>query len=260
MSDKLPTLFVSHGAPTLILEDVPARDFLKRLGESIARPSAVLAVSAHWETATPTVGTAEQPETIHDFHGFPEALYRLRYPAPGATTLARRAASLLRDAGFPAGEDSAHGLDHGAWVPLMLMFPDADIPVTQLSIQPALGPAHHLAVGCALAPLRDENVLVLASGGAVHNLRQLDWNRHGAPPAWVRDFDTWLAAQVEAGAAADLVAYRERAPGAQLAHPRDEHFLPLFVAMGAAGRDAKGHRVHASHTHGSLSMAAFSFS
>lgn len=260
MNATIPTLFVSHGAPTLIQEDVPARDFLKQLGEDIGRPSAVLAVSAHWETTAPTVATTERPETIHDFHGFPESLYRLSYPAPGAPALARRAAALLRQGGFTASEDPSRGLDHGAWVPLMLMYPDADIPVAQLSIQPTLGPAHHLAVGRALASLRDENVLVLASGGAVHNLRQLDWNRHGEPPDWVKQFDAWLAMRLEAGAVDDLVAYRERAPGARLAHPRDDHFLPLFVALGAAGADAKGRQLHSSHTHGSLSMTAFSFS
>jgi 4,5-DOPA dioxygenase extradiol len=256
----LPTLFVSHGAPTLIEEDVPARAFLKQAGTDFGRPSAVLAVSAHWETAAPVVASTTQPATIHDFTGFPDSLYRLRYPAPGAPALAARVVSLLAEAGFGATQDASRGLDHGAWVPLMLMYPDADVPVTQVSIQPQAGPAHHLAIGRALALLRAENVLVLASGGAVHNLRTLAWNSHGAPPAWVRAFDDWLLQNIEQGAVDDVIAYRSRAPGGERAHPRDEHLLPLFVALGAAGPHARGSRIHTSFAHGSLSMAAFSFS
>src|SRR5690606_17977638 len=223
------SLFVSHGAPTLILEDVPARDFLRGLGGDFARPQAVVAVSAHWETARPTIGTSPRPQTIHDFHGFPVQLYQLTYPALGAPDLAVRIIGMLQEAGLAAGADPVRGLDHGAWVPLRLMYPEADIPVLQLSVQPERGPSHHLAVGRALAPLRDENVLVLASGGAVHNLRELNWHHHAAPPAWAREFDDWLASSVQEGAVDDLVAYRERAPHAVRAHPRDEHFLPLFV-------------------------------
>ncbi len=254
-----PTLFVSHGAPTLILENGPTCRFLQDLGGSLPRPRAVLAVSAHWETERPTLCAARQPETIHDFYGFPDALYRMRYEAPGAPELAARAASLLEARGIPLEIDDARGLDHGAWVPLMLMS-DADIPVLQLSIQPQRGTAHHISVGRALTPLRDEGVLILASGGAVHNLRALAWNRHGAPEPWAQDFDDWLVQKIESGAIDDLVAYRNGAHGAVQAHPRDEHLLPLFVALGAAGEHATGQRIHHGFEHGSLSMAAFSFS
>jgi 4,5-DOPA dioxygenase extradiol len=256
----LPTLFVSHGAPTLIAEEGPARDFLKRAVADLGRPSAILIVSAHWETAAPAVAATATPATIHDFYGFPESLYRLRYAAPGAPDLATRVASLLSRAGFGAGQDATRGLDHGAWVPLMLMYPSADIPVTQLSIQPQAGPAHHLAVGRALAPLRGDDVLVVASGGAVHNLRALAWNSTAPPAEWARRFDDWLVATIEQGSVDDLVAYRERAPGAAQAHPRDEHLLPLFVALGAAGPKAHGTRIFGGFSHGSLSMAAFRFS
>jgi 4,5-DOPA dioxygenase extradiol len=256
----LPSLFVSHGAPTLILENGPACDFLRGLGGTLPRPKAVLAVSAHWETARPTLGATPRPETIHDFFGFPDALYRMRYAAPGAPELARRAADLLAARGIATATDPERGLDHGAWVPLMLMYPGADIPVLQLSIQPQLGPAHHIAVGRALAPLRDEGVLILASGGAVHNLRALAWNRAGAPADWAQGFDDWLVRKVEGGAVDDLVAYRERAEGAVEAHPRDEHLMPIFVALGAAGENATGKRIYQGFEHGSLSMAAFSFS
>lgn len=256
----LPSLFVSHGAPTLILENGPSCDFLRGLGAALPRPKAILAVSAHWETEQPTLSAATQPETIHDFYGFPDALYRLRYPAPGAPELARRAASLLRADDLHPAIDNARGLDHGAWLPLMLMYPEADIPVLQLSIQPQLGTAHHVSVGRALAPLREEDVLILASGGAVHNLRALAWNEEGRPQAWAREFDEWLARSVETAAVDDLVAYRERAPGAVQSHPRDEHLMPIFVALGTAQKHALGKRIYHGFEHGSLSMAAFSFS
>lgn len=255
----LPTIFVSHGAPTLLGEDVPARDFLAGLGRGLPRPNAILVVSAHWETPAPRVTTASRPETIHDFYGFPEDLYRLQYPAPGATETALRAVALLAAAGFAAAADPERGLDHGAWVPLRLAYPEADIPVTQLSIQPAEGPLHHVAMGRALAPLRAENILILASGGATHNLRELAWNSPDEPPAWARAFDEWLAATLAAGDEAGLIDYRARAPQAVRAHPRDEHLLPLLVAFGAGGVGARGTRLHAGFTHGPLSMAAFRF-
>ena len=255
----LPAIFVSHGAPTLIGEAVPARDFLTALGRNLPRPKAILAVSAHWETPAPRVTTAPRPETIHDFHGFPEELYSLRYPAPGAPEAALRAVELLSAAGFSAATDATRGLDHGAWVPLRLAYPDADVPVAQLSIQPSRGPAHHLAMGRALAPLRGEDILVLGSGGAVHNLSELEWGRHDNPPVWASAFDDWLAATLGAGDSTALANYRDRAPYAARAHPRDEHFLPLLVALGAAGDGGRGTRIHAGFTHGALSMAAFRF-
>ncbi len=254
----LPSLFVSHGAPTLALDPVPCHAFLRGLGADLGTPEAVLCVSAHWETAQPRVGAAPEPETIHDFHGFPEALYRLRYPAPGAPGLARRVAALLTGAGFDCALDAGRGLDHGAWVPLMLMFPGAGVPVTQLSIQAGGDGDHHLALGRALAPLRGEGVVVMGSGGATHNLRELG-ARDDPPAAWARAFDDWLAEAVEDGRADDLAAYIERAPEAARNHPGPDHFMPLLVALGAAGPGARGRRLHSSFTHGTLSMAAFSF-
>ncbi len=254
MTGTLPSVFVSHGAPTLPLEEIPARGFLEGLGRDLGRPEAVLCISAHWETAAPALSLAASPETVHDFFGFPEALYRLRYPAPGAPGLARRAADLLGAAGQEASLDEEHGLDHGAWVPLMLMYGSADVPVTQLSVQTG-GPATHLALGRALAPLREEGILILGSGGAVHNLRE--WRAGEATvPAWAQAFDDWLAESVEANALDDLVAYRERHPEGARAHPSEEHFLPLFVAAGAGGA---GRVLHRSFAAGGLSMAAYAF-
>ena len=253
---RFPAVFVSHGAPTLPLTDAAARDFLAGYGKALGRPSAILAVSAHWETASPRLGTAAQPETIHDFYGFPRALYEMRYAAPGAPALAERTAALLGKAGMAAAGEQ-RGLDHGAWVPLMLMYPEADIPVTQLSIQTPLGASHQLKVGAALTPLRDEAVLILASGSATHNLGELRMAAIDAPAVpWVGSFTDWLAETVEAGRTDDLVDYRRRAPNAARNHPSEEHFLPFFTALGAAGT-AKGRRVHASTTYGALAMDAY---
>ncbi len=260
MTHILPSVFVSHGAPTLPFEEVPARRFLEDLGRELGRPEAVLCVSAHWESARPAFSLAEAPETIHDFYGFPEALYELTYPAPGAVELARRAAALLAGAGREASLIETRGLDHGAWVPLLLMYPEAKTPVTQLSVQIRGGPADHLALGKALAPLRAEGVLILGSGGAVHNLRE--WRGGEAEvPHWAQAFDDWLAERIEAGAVEDLVDYRSRAPSGERAHPTEEHILPLFVALGAgAAADGGGGRVlHRSFGPGGLSMAAYAF-
>lgn len=255
-----PVLFVSHGAPSLALEENPARDFLAQLGRDLGRPSSILAVSAHWASPEPRLSAAPWPETWHDFYGFPPELYRLTYPAPGAPQLANRAASLLRAAGFPAQEDSERGLDHGAWVPLSLMYPQADIPVAQLSLQPALGPHHHFRLGTALRPLRDEGVLILASGGATHNLSKFGKQGLKAPvPEWVTQFSDWLAAALGEGRFADLLDYRAKAPHAARNHPTEEHLLPLLLACGAAAPDSRGSRLHHSYAYGALAMDAYLF-
>jgi 4,5-DOPA dioxygenase extradiol len=257
----MPVLYVSHGAPTLPLEPSAARDFLTGLGAVVGRPRAILAVSAHWESARPAVSAAQQPETIYDFYGFPQALYRLRYPAPGAPQLAARIVELLAGQGMPAQLDPQRGLDHGAWTPLMLLYPQADIPVTQLSIQPQAGPEYHLRLGAALCPLRDEDVLILASGSVTHNLRELraPGGRDAQAPSWVTEFNEWLAAALLAGRTSELVAYRGKAPHAARNHPSEEHLLPLFVAAGAAGEGATAARLHSSYAYGVIGMDAYRF-
>ena len=257
---RWPALFVSHGSPTLPLEQGAATDFLRQLGPSLGRPKAILVVSAHWDTAQPAVSAAGHPETIYDFYGFPPELYRLRYPAPGAPGLAKRAAGLLADAGLQPQVDPQRGLDHGAWTSLMLMYPKADIPVTQLSIQSHLGPAHHVRLGEALRPLRDEGVLIFTSGGATHNLRELSYQRgNPVPQPWVLEFSEWLADAVLAGRREDLVGYREKAPHAVRNHPTDEHLIPLFVALGASGPGAAAQRLHSSISSSVISMDAYRF-
>lgn len=253
---SMPTVFVSHGSPMLYLErDLPARSFLAGLGGILPRPKAIVAVSAHWNTERPAVSTNARPETIHDFYGFPEALYRLHYDAPGAPELAQRVAAMTG-----AAIDPAYGLDHGAWVPAMLGWPAADIPIFQLSVQPYATPADHIALGRKIAPLREEGILVMGSGSATHNLRRLMRGQHElAPEPWAQAFDDWVAEKVEAGDEAALANYRSEAPHARDAHPTDEHFLPLHVAFGAAGKGARGRALHRSFTAANLSMAAYAF-
>lgn len=249
-----PSVFVSHGAPTLILENSAGRDFLAGLGRRLGRPSAVIAVSAHWTTRIPAVSGAARPETIHDFYGFPEEMYRLRYPAPGAPALAERVAELTG-----AVIDPSQGLDHGAWVPMMLMYPEADIPVAQFAVQPERSAAEHIALGRRLAALRREGVLILASGGAVHNLREFRFGGTGAT-AWATGFADWLDGALTAGDGDAVANWLTRGPDARRAHPTDEHFLPLPVALGAAGDGFRAERLHSGFEHGSIGMQAYAFS
>ncbi|MBK8198847.1 MAG: dioxygenase [Acidobacteria bacterium] len=251
-------LFVSHGSPTLLFDDVPARDFLRELGRTLPPPKAVLVVSAHWETNIPALNAVEVNDTIHDFGGFPQILFDQRYPAPGAPALAQRIAALIRAAGLPAGIDTARGLDHGAWVPLKLMYPANDIPVLQLSVQTHLGVAHHLKLGEALRPLAEEDVLILASGSFTHDLRSVSWRGPNEEPDWVRGFADWMVKALAEGRTDDLVDYRRLAPNAARNHPTEEHILPLFVALGAGGSAHAGH-LHQSLTFSVLRMDAYEF-
>lgn len=256
----IPALFVSHGAPTVILDESPVRTFLAKLAETVDKPKAILAVSAHWETDHPVVSDAEKPETIYDFYGFPDALYKMTYPAPGAPGLAARTAKLLNDAGLGPVTTETRGLDHGAWVPLMLGWPDADIPVTQLSIQSGKDPKWHYRLGEALRPLRDDNVLILASGNLTHNLREFRGHKiDDAPEPWASAFDEWASWAIAEGRTEDLLDYRRRAPEAVRNHPTDEHLLPLYVAMGAGAPGQPGRHLHKSYTYGVLAMDAFAF-
>ncbi|MFM0288542.1 DODA-type extradiol aromatic ring-opening family dioxygenase [Paraburkholderia megapolitana] len=234
---RLPALFLSHGAPTLPIDpSMPSGEFAA-LSTQLPRPDAILMLSAHWGTAAPVASTAQQPETIHDFYGFPRALYEIRYPAPGAPDVARRAAAQLSEQGLLATTQS-HGLDHGAWVPMLLMFPAADIPVAQLSIQPHMDAAHHFRVGRALRALKDDGVMVIGSGQITHNLRSADFSAgpDDADPR-VAEFTDWFEERLAARDIDALLDYRSRAPHAVLMHPTDEHLLPVFAALGAADDD-----------------------
>lgn len=256
-----PSLFLSHGSPMMALEDSRARRFLVDLGKDLGKPEAILMISAHWEARELAFTTAEKLPTIHDFGGFPPALYECRYEPPGADSAVRKAAALLQADGVEVYADPARGLDHGAWVPLMLMYPEADVPVAQITLQSPLGAAHQFHVGRLLAPLRNEGVLVVGSGNVTHNLREM---RRDEPDGdawdWVAEFSEWVRAALEEGRTDDLLAWQERAPHARRSHPTDEHFLPLFTALGAGGPDGRAERIHASYSYGSLAMDMYAFS
>jgi 4,5-DOPA dioxygenase extradiol len=270
---RAPTLFISHGSPMLAIEPSPARDFLIGYGKQLKKPRAIVIASAHFETSRPAVVGDAQPGMIYDFGGFPDALFQVVYPAPGDPVVAIKVAGLLAEAGLAPAMVSNRGFDHGTWVPLSLMFPDADVPVVQLALQPRLGAAHHVALGRALTSLKNEDILVIGSGNATHNLHVFFQTRRRGDdfsivspaedgrkvPDWVLQFDDWVRDKVQAGGVEDLINYRDRAPYARENHPSEEHFLPLHVAVGAAGEGAKGELIHSSYANGVLSMDAYVF-
>jgi 4,5-DOPA dioxygenase extradiol len=227
----MPSIFVAHGAPFLAVD--PARgEPLVRWGEALPRPTAILALSAHWEEAPLTLGTTDARELLYDFSGFPEELYRVRYPAPGAPWLARRVLELLGGRTVQGGD---RGLDHGVWTPLVHLYPRADVPVLQLSMPHSDSAAELFELGRALAPLRELGVLILGSGNLVHNLRRVDWHgRNAPPPPWAAAFDAWIADVLSRRDWDALQDYRERAPQLALAHPTEDHLRPVLVAAGAA--------------------------
>jgi len=257
---RMPTLFLSHGSPMHAVESGEAGRAWQSLGRALPRPRAVLIASAHWETSVPMLTGNPKPETIHDFGGFPEELYRQRYPAPGAPELAAQAVAALKRADIIAGINGCRGLDHGAWVPLKWMYPEHEIPVVQLSLQPELGTAHHLRLGEALAPLAQDDVLIIGSGHTTHNLR--DWmsnSRRQEPLRYALSFAEWLKDRLVSHDTEAVVAYRERSPDAERAHPTEEHFLPLFVAWGAAGTDARAERIAEGFESGALAIDSYMF-
>jgi 4,5-DOPA dioxygenase extradiol len=260
MAAPLPTLFLSHGSPMHALEPGAVRDVWESLGRGLPRPQAILIASAHWETDVPAVTGATRPETIHDFYGFPKPLYEIQYPAPGEPKVASRAVQLLAQAGLNAVEDPLRGLDHGAWSPLLYMYPKADVPVVQLSVQTGLGTRHHLALGRALAPLADEGVLILGSGHLTHNLRDRTRDDNaGSPAPYVLAFQDWVKQRIDRHALDELADYRRLTPDGARAHPTDEHFLPLFVALGAAPEGYAAERLYNGIDFGALAMDAYLF-
>lgn len=261
----MDTFYISHGAPSLAIDkSIPARAFLQSFQEKVysKKPSSILIISGHWETSEPTVNVVDRNDTIYDFYGFPKSMYKIKYPAPGAPELAKKVKDLLGKSGFnPVKEDKKRGLDHGAWVPLMFMYPEADIPVCQLSVQTDRDATYHYNMGKALASLKEEGVLIIGSGSAVHNLRALglhaEHNTISAP--WASEFDTWLKDALLDGRYEDVKQWDKKAPHAKLAHPWPDHFYPLHVAMGAAGENAKAKLIHHSWNLGTLSYASYQF-
>ncbi len=246
----LPSIFVSHGAPSLVLEDGPTQQFFRQLGATMERPRAIVCISAHWETSRVTVGTAQAPTIISDFQGFPQALYQVKYPAPGDPALAQSIAQALH-----ADTDPTRGFDHGVWSPLVLLYPDASIPVIPISVQRYHSAQDHFAVGQALRPFRDEGLLIIGSGSATHNLAEL--GRLPLPPH-AQAFESWLCDSIVEGRTQELIDWETTSPHPRLNHPSPEHFLPLFAPLGAA-TNPKGRVLHRRFEFGSLSMAAFAW-
>jgi aromatic ring-opening dioxygenase catalytic subunit (LigB family) len=243
---RMPVLFIPHGGgPWPFVElGLPRQDveslagYLRGLRAQLPAPKAILVISAHWEANVPTVMTADQPTILYDYYGFPPESYEIQWPAPGSPALAARVRELLGAAGIASEADAARGYDHGTFIPLKLVFPDADIPTVQLSLRADLDPAAHLAIGRALAPLRDEGVLIVGSGMSFHNLRAL-FSRDPRTATVADQFDAWLTAVVTSAPASrdEQLTRWSTAPGARAAHPREEHLLPLMVVAGAAGAD-----------------------
>ncbi|VVN29274.1 4,5-DOPA dioxygenase extradiol [Pseudomonas fluorescens] len=252
-----PSLYISHGSPMLALEPGASGPALARIAGEMPRPKAIVMVSAHWESHELLVSGHPQPETWHDFGGFPKALFEVQYPAPGDPQLATEVVDLLKIAGLPARIDAKRPFDHGVWVPLSLMYPQADIPVVQVSLPTHGGPALQTRVGQALAILREQGVLLIGSGSITHNLRELDW--HAGPESvepWALEFRDWMIETLEANDEAALHDYRRLAPNAVRNHPSDEHLLPLYFARGAGGTFSVR---HTGFTLGALGMDIYSF-
>lgn len=256
----LPTLFISHGSPMHALQPGAVRSVWEGLARSLPWPKAILIASAHWETDIPEVTGTAKPETIHDFYGFPKPLYEIQYPAPGSPELALRSVELLKKSGFKAKEDPVRGLDHGAWSPLLHMYPKADVPVVQVAVQTQLGTKHHLDLGRALAPLAQEGVLIIGSGHMTHNLRDMarDGNA-GGPAPYALEFQDWVKQRIDRHELNELADYRKLSPAGVRAHPTDEHFLPLYIALGAAGADYRAERLYDGIEMGALAMDAYRF-
>ena len=241
MSDRMPALYIGHGAPPL-LDDPVWSGQLAALAASLPRPKAILIVSAHWESAPLTL-TASQAPLVYDFGGFDPKYYRMTYDSPDASELSARVAAMMPDH-EPVHQHTSRGLDHGAWVPLKIMYPEADIPVLQMSM-PTHDPYKLLTIGSRLRELRDEGVLVIGSGFLTHGLPFLtDWRIDADAPNWSRDFDQWAGEALGGGDIAELANYRQHAPGMPYAHPTVEHYTPLFVTLGAAtDAEAPGEQV-----------------
>ena len=256
----VPALYVSHGAPLFAVDAGETGPALTRWGQGLRAQfpalRGVVIMSPHWMARTPQVMTGPQPATWHDFGGFPPALYQLQYPAPGAPALAQEVLALLQAAGVAAQGDAERPFDHGAWVPLMHLFPEADLPVVQVALPVGAGPAEVYALGAALRGLRSQGVLVMGSGSMTHNLAEF-FGGEREPAPYVLEFSRWIESALERGDLKALLNYRSQAPHAERAHPTDDHFLPLFFALGAAGDDLHANYLSREVMYSMLAMDAF---
>lgn len=256
----VPALYVSHGAPLFAVDACETGPALTRWGKALRAQfpalRGVVVMSPHWMARTPQVMTGPQPATWHDFGGFPPALYQLQYPAPGAPALAQEVLDLLQAAGVAAQGDAQRPFDHGAWVPLMHLFPEADLPVVQVALPVGAGPAEVHAMGAALRGLRSQGVLVLGSGSMTHNLAEF-FGGAREPAPYVIEFSRWIESALARGDVKALLNYRSLAPHAERAHPTEDHFLPLFFALGAAGDDLHANYLSREVMYSMLAMDAF---
>jgi len=256
----VPSLFICHGAPSLALEDNEYTRYLQQLGQQITpKPEAIVIFTAHWESEFPTITyTNDVYETIYDFGGFSPELYQIKYPAKGSTSVAEKVEEKFKAHGIPSNRDSKRGLDHGSWVVLRMLYPDADIPVVQISVNPFLPAKEQYKIGAALRDLPEENIMVIGSGGTSHNLRMVKWGQE-TPEEWPVDFDDWIIKQLQDKNLENLLQYETLAPYARYAVPRAEHFVPFFIALGSADENRIPKLLHRSYQYGTLSLIAFQF-
>jgi 4,5-DOPA dioxygenase extradiol len=256
--NMMPSLFIAHGAPLLAIENNSYTEFLNQLGQNLPRPKAIILFSAHWEARVQQVSKVEQYSTIYDFGGFPPELYTIQYPARGNEELANEIGDLFTQNGIPFKHETTRGLDHGAWVVLRMLYPNADIPVISMSVDPNLTPEEQYKIGKSLSELREKDVLIIASGGTVHNLRAVNWADNGED-SWAVEFDDWLAHNLQNWDLQSLYNYESVAPNAAIAVPPygKEHFIPIFYAMGAADNNPKAILLHRSYRYGNLSHSVW---
>ncbi|MHB1682219.1 MAG: DODA-type extradiol aromatic ring-opening family dioxygenase [Bacilli bacterium] len=255
----MPSLFVAHGAPSMVLEQSEYTRFLRDvLPARLGSPRAVVLFTAHWETDAQKVGSGLRPATMHDFYGWPEELYQISYAASGDPDSARVIRDLLRKSGIRAELDDGRALDHGAWVVMSMLYPDARVPVVQMSVNPHLPNADQYQIGRSLAALKAEGYLIIGSGGTVHNLRALDWDAASAE-SWAAEFDVWVGERLRSWNMEELFAYEKRAPHAKRAVPRNEHFIPLLIAMGAGDDRRNAECLHQTYQYGTLSLSCWQF-
>ncbi len=254
----VPSLFLAHGSPMLAIEDTQYTQFLENLAKQI-KPKAIVIFTAHWESDTLTISSLDDTyETIYDFGGFPKELYAVKYPARGSIELASKLENMFVEKGIPVKKDTMRGLDHGSWTMLYRMYPKADIPVVQISVNPKLPPKKQFEIGEALQGLQKEDILVIGSGVTVHNLMIIKWGQT-TPEPWAVEFDEWLIDKIQSGNLQELFNYENVAPHASLAVPREEHFVPLFIAMGSGDPSNKAKVIHRSYDLGTLSYLCLQF-
>ncbi|OZM55938.1 dioxygenase [Lottiidibacillus patelloidae] len=254
----VPSFFISHGSPTLAIEKNEYTDILSKIG-SLHNPKAIVLFTAHWEKRVTTISFKEDKyDTIHDFGGFSEELHNVTYPASGSVEVAAKVERLLNDHNIESDQDGVRGLDHGSWVILKHMYPEVNIPIVQVSVNPDLSPKEQFSIGAALRELANENILVIGSGGISHNLGLIKWGQ-SYPEKWATEFDEWIIEQVRERKYEQLFNYDKLAPHAQLAVPRAEHIVPLFIALGSGDVKEKPKVMHHSYQYATLSHIIFQF-